>query len=108
MGSRNRLAGCFLALLVGCSAADDFQGCVIPAVGRPSLVEVERAFLGRHPQFGFREVKATAIPGLFEVDTEENTFYFYPESGHLLVGTLYPPDEIFSEASALPGGEGSS
>lgn len=108
MGSRNRLAGYFLALLVGCSAADDFQGCVIPPVGRPSLVEVERAFLGRHPQFGFREVKATAIPGLFEVDTEENTFYFYPESGHLLVGTLYAPDEIFSKASASPGGEGSS
>lgn len=105
---RTLLSGLLLSLMIGCSASDGLQGCVIPSASQRSLIEVQRSFLARHPEYIFIDVKKTAIPGLFEVDTEEDTVYYYPETGHLLIGTLYTPDGSFSEARGSLSGKAPS
>lgn len=92
------LIGLCLSLLTGCTEGGGFQGCVIPRRIDLPLMEVGRAFRTQYPEFGFKEVKETAIPGLFEIDTEETTLFYHPASGHLLAGTLYSPEEPFSAA----------
>lgn len=81
-----------LFLMAGCTTGEGFEGCLVPP-GRTSHVDVQRSFAAYYPEYGFKSYKETPIPGLFEIDTDENILYYYPATGHLLTGGLYAPDQ---------------
>lgn len=42
-----------------------------------------------YPDYGFRAINPTPIPGICEVVSDKNTIYFAQESGHLIFGEIW-------------------
>jgi len=63
-----------------------------PAVaGDDGQRQAEQSLRGLYPNFQFKAIEPSPIPGLWTVISPENVIYFAPASGHLLVGDLWTP-----------------
>lgn len=60
-----------------------------PLHAAPLVAKPEAALKKAFPQVKFDNITTSQIPGLYEVTSGQNIFYFYPEKDLLLVGDMY-------------------
>lgn len=73
------VAACVCAVVMSMAAA---------SFAAPVVVKPEQALKQAFPQIPFESVTATEIPGLYEVVSGSNIFYYYPEKELIIVGEM--------------------
>lgn len=64
----------------------------LAAVSSAAPATPEAAFRSAFPQVPFESMSPTEIPGLYEVVSGQNIFYYYPEKDLVLIGELVGKD----------------
>ena len=57
--------------------------------GDSALQGVEQRLRGLYPNFQYKAVEPSPVPGLWSVISQENVLYFAPETGNLLIGDIW-------------------
>ncbi|GFO59430.1 protein disulfide-isomerase [Geomonas silvestris] len=80
--------GLFASLLLGAF----WLGSVAVANAAPEAVKPDAALRSAFPQVPFDSVTPSEIPGLYEVVSGQNIFYFYPEKELIVTGEIIGKD----------------
>jgi len=80
--------GLFASLLLGAF----WLGSVAVANAAPEAVKPDAALRAAFPQVPFDSVTPSEIPGLYEVVSGQNIFYFYPEKELIVTGEIISKD----------------
>lgn len=80
--------GLFASLLLGAF----WLGSVAVANAAPEAVKPDAALRAAFPQVPFDSVTPSEIPGLYEVVSGQNIFYFYPEKELIVTGEIIGKD----------------
>jgi len=62
------------------------------SIAAPLVLKPEAVFRQAFPELTPDSFKAIDIPGMYEVVSGQNVFYFYPEKEYLFVGEIYTKD----------------
>lgn len=67
-------------------------GLACVSYAAPAAVKPEDALRAAFPQVGFESMSPSEIPGLYEVVSGQNVFYYYPEKDLILTGEIIGKD----------------
>jgi thiol:disulfide interchange protein DsbC len=66
--------------------------CTVSVFAAPSVVKPEAVLKQAFPELNPDSIKPTDLPGMYEVVSGQNVFYFFPEKEYLFVGEIYTKD----------------
>lgn len=64
----------------------------VTAAASPAVMKPEAVFKKAFPELPLDGIRGTAVPGMHEIVSGQNVFYFFPEHEYLFVGEIYTKD----------------